>query len=68
MNKVNPFPALTAPRLPVFLPNLSIRDKAALVANLAKSSLAERTTRFFSAFFYLNLLSYYQNIHLIELF
>ena len=51
MNKVNPFPALTAPRILVFLPNLSITDKTALVANLAKTSLAEIMTRSFSAFF-----------------
>ena len=50
MNKVNPFSALTAPRLLIFLSNLSITDETALVANLAETSLAKETARSISAF------------------
>ena len=47
MNKVNPFPALTAP---CFLSNLSKINKVALVANLGKISLAKGTARSKNAF------------------
>ena len=41
MNKVIPFPALTAPFLLIFLSKLSIIGKVGLVANLDKTYLAK---------------------------
>ena len=38
MNKVNHFPAITAPCPPIFLSNLSNTDKVTFVANLGKIS------------------------------
>ena len=49
MNTVNPFPALAAPRQLIFLSNLPSTDKAALVANLSKTSLAKGAAKFISA-------------------
>ena len=49
MNKMNPFPALTATQTLIFLSNLSNIDKVNLVANLGKTSLAKGTVRFISA-------------------
>ena len=43
MNKMNPFPALTATQTLIFLSNLSNIDKVNLVANLGKTSLAKGT-------------------------
>ena len=60
MNKVNTFPALTAPHTLNLLSNLPITGKAALVADSGKKNLAKETARS-----YLNYLSYYQEIHLI---
>ena len=50
MDKVNPFPALTAPRPLTFLSNLPNTDAVALVANLGKTYLAKGTARSNSAF------------------
>ena len=59
MNRVNPFPPPTAstplvaitPCPLIFLSNLSIEEKAALIANLGKTSLANEEARSISAFF-----------------
>ena len=59
MNKVNPFPALPAPFLRIFLSNLSKINEVTLVTNLGKTSLAKGTARFKSAFC-LNYLTLYQ--------
>ena len=64
MNKVNPFPALTAPRALIFLSKLSIIDE---VANLGKTCLVKGRAMLISASL-LNLPMYYQEIRLIELF
>ena len=50
MNKVNPFPALTAPFPLVFLLNLLIAFKNKLLTNPDKLSLAKGIATFFSAF------------------
>ena len=50
MNKLNFFPALTAPHPLNFLSNLSNSDEVALVANLGKTSLAKGTERSIRAF------------------
>ena len=49
MNKVNPFPALTASHPLISLSNLSITDEVALVANCGKICLTKGTTNFVSA-------------------
>ena len=51
MNKVNPFPALTAPRPLIFLSTSSNTEEVALVANLGKTSLVKGTARSNNAFF-----------------
>ena len=51
MNKMNHFPAVTAPASLVFLSNLSKIDEVALVANLGKTSLAEETAKLIIFFF-----------------
>ena len=51
MNKVNPFSAITALYLLVFLLNLSDTDEVALVATLGKTSLAKRSVRSNNTFF-----------------
>ena len=51
VNKVNPFPNLTAPFLLIFLSNLFIALDVKLLTNLVKLSLANRITTFVSAFF-----------------
>ena len=50
MNKVNLFPALTAPFPLVFLLDLLIAFENKLLSNPDKLSLAEGITTFFSAF------------------
>ena len=67
INKVNPFPALTAPFSLIFLSNLFIAFEAKLLTNLGKLSVAKINARSVSAFF-LNYLTMNQTIHLIELF
>ena len=51
INKVNLFPALTAPFPFIFLSNLFITFEVKLLANPCKFSLAKRIARFVSAFF-----------------
>ena len=51
MNKVNPFPALTAPFPLIFLSNLFIAFEVKLLANLGTLSLAKGSIIFVSAFF-----------------
>ena len=51
INKVNPFPALTAPFPLIFLSNLFIAFKGKLHTNLGKLSLAKGIAIFVSAFF-----------------
>ena len=51
MNKVNPFPVFTVPGQLIFISNVSITEKAGLVANLAKKSLAMGTPRSITACF-----------------
>ena len=50
MNKVNPFPALTASTPLIFLSTLSYTDEVALVTSLSKTSLAKGTTKSVSVF------------------
>ena len=50
MNKVNPFPALTAPCPLTFLSKLSNAEKVALVAKLRGAFLAKGIARFDKAF------------------
>ena len=47
MNKVNPFPVLTAPFPLIFLSNLFIAFEAKLLTNPGKLSLAKGIARFF---------------------
>ena len=63
MNKVN----LTDSHPLILLSNLYITEKATLTTNLGKTSLAEGTARYISAFC-LNYSSYYLEICLTELF
>ena len=51
INKVNPFPALTAPFLLIFLSNLFIAFELQLLTNPGKLSLAKGKTIFVSVFF-----------------
>ena len=51
INKVNPFPALTAPFPLIFLSNLFFVFKANLLTNPGKLSLAKGIATFVSAFF-----------------
>ena len=51
INKVNPFPVLTAPSPIIFLSNLFIAFEAKLLTNPGKLSLAKVIAIFFSAFF-----------------
>ena len=51
MNKVNPFPALTAPLPLVFLSNLFTTFEVILLTNPGKLSLAKGITIFVSGFF-----------------
>ena len=67
INKVNAFPALTAPFPLIFLSNLFITFEVKLLTNPGKLSLAKGKVIFVSVFF-LNYLSKNQKIHLIELF
>ena len=67
MNKVNPFPALTVSIPLIFLSNLLIELEAKLLINQGKLSLAKRIARSVITF-YLNFLTYYKEIHLIESF
>ena len=67
LNKVNLFPALTAPFPLIFLSNLFITLEAKLLTNPVKSSLAKGIAR--SAItFNLNYLTYDEEIHRIESF
>ena len=50
MSKVNPFSALTAPCLLIFLSNVSNADEVALVDSLGKTFLAKETTMPVNAF------------------
>ena len=50
MNKVNPFPALTASTPLIFLSTLSYTVEVALVASLSKTSLAKETAKSASVF------------------
>ena len=50
-NNANPFPALTAPFLLIFLLNLFIAFEVKLLTNQGKLSLAKRIAIFVSAFF-----------------
>ena len=54
INKVNPFPALTAPFLLIFLLNLFIALEVKLLTNPGKLYLAKGIATFVSAFFPLN--------------
>ena len=67
INKVNPFPALTAPFPLIFLSNLFIAFEAKLLTNPGKLSLAKRIATFASAFFP-KFANQEPKIHLIELF
>ena len=51
INKVNPFPALTAPCPLIFLSCLFIAFEVKLLTNPGKSSLAKGIANFVSAFF-----------------
>ena len=51
INKVNPFPALTAPFPHIFLSNLFIAFEVKLLTNPSKLSLDKRTAIFVYAFF-----------------
>ena len=51
INKVNPFPALTAPFPLIFLSNLFIAFEIKLLTNPGKLSLAKGIAMFVSAFF-----------------
>ena len=51
MNKVNPFPALTAPRPFIFLSKLFNTDEVVLFTNIGKTSLAKGTARSSNAVF-----------------
>ena len=67
INKVNPFPALTAPFPLIFLSNLFIALEVQLLTNPGKLSLANGIATFVSVFS-LNLLTKNQKIHLTEIF
>ena len=51
MNKVNPFPALTAPCPLISLSNLSNAGETTLVANLGKAALVKGRGRSIGSFF-----------------
>ena len=51
INKVNPFPALTAPFLLAFVSNLFIASEVKLLTNPGKLSLAKGIAMFVSAVF-----------------
>ena len=51
INKLNPFPALTAPFPLIFLSNLFIATEVKLLTNPGKLSLAKEIAIFVSAFF-----------------
>ena len=51
INKVNPFPALTAPFPLIFISNLFIAFEVKLFTNPGKLSLAKGIKTFISAFF-----------------
>ena len=51
INKVNPFPALTAPFPTTFLSNLFIAFEATLLTNLGKLSLTKGIARSVITFF-----------------
>ena len=51
INKINPFPALTAPFSLVFLSNLFIALEVKLLTNTGKLSLAKGKRMFVNAFF-----------------
>ena len=67
INKVNPFPALTAPFSLIFPSNLFTALVDKLLTNPDKLSLAKGIARPVITF-YLNYLTYCKEIHLIELF
>ena len=67
MNKVNPFRALAAPCLLIFLSNLFISFEAKLLTNPGKLSLAKGIAIYVSVFF-LNYLTKNQKTLLIESF
>ena len=52
MNKVNPFPTLTAPFPLVFFSNLFIAFEVILLVNPGKLSLVKRIAIFVCAFFF----------------
>ena len=69
INKLNPFPALTAPFPLIFLSNLFIATEVKLLTNPGKLSLAKEIAIFVSAFFpKFSFLNDKQKIQRIELF
>ena len=60
MNKVNPYPALTAPLPLIFLSNLFIAFEAKFLTDAGKVSLTKGI--------YLNYLTYYKEVHQTESF